>query len=181
MIGGFETPEYEQQIRDLVESLQIESQVDFVGFTSEVARELIKLDVMALPSLYGEGLPMVVLEAMAAGVPVVASRVEGATTAILHRKSGMLVEPGNPAELAETLNEFATGKINHSVMAATAIDRHAEHFSDAIMARSLAALYREVMEEASALKSRLSPQSGEVAKTRKENHVDCLAGSKRYL
>lgn len=147
LIGGFETPTYEQQIRQLVANLHLEDRVDFVGFTSQVAEQLTKLDLMVLPSLYGEGLPMVVLEAMAAGVPVVSSRVEGATTAILHRRTGMLVEPSNPTELAATLVEFANGEIDLPAMATTAVERHAEHFSDAAMARGLAALYREVIEE----------------------------------
>ena len=147
LIGGFETPEYEQQIRQLVAQYQLEDRVEFVGFTNNVGEQLTQLDVMVLPSLYGEGLPMVVLEAMAAGVPVVASRVEGATTAILHHKTGMLVEPDNAQELGDTLIEFATGSLDHQAMATAAVARHAEHFSDTAMAHGMAAVYREVVEE----------------------------------
>ncbi|QDU58140.1 glycosyltransferase [Aeoliella mucimassa] len=148
LIGGFETPEYEQQIRQLVDKLDLGQHVEFTGFTSAVAEELATLDIMALPSLYGEGLPMVVLEAMAAGVPVVASRVEGATAAIQHLKTGMLVEPNNPEQLAQTLAAFANNHIDHSTMAAAAMARHAEYYSDVTMARGMAALYREVLAEA---------------------------------
>ncbi|MBN2295268.1 MAG: glycosyltransferase, partial [Pirellulales bacterium] len=76
-VGSFETPEYELQIKNLAKELGIEDHVHWTGFTQDIDVELHKMDIFVLPSLFGEGLPMVVLEAMAAGVPVVASDVEG--------------------------------------------------------------------------------------------------------
>lgn len=146
-IGGFETPEYEQQIRDLVEKLSLADRVEFTGFTSDVSGELAKLDAMVLPSLFGEGLPMVVLEAMAAGVPVIASNVEGSSTAIEHRTSGILVEPGSVSQLADAIGECCTGEVDLAELAACAKARHRDHFSDVTMARGMAAVYRELLEE----------------------------------
>lgn len=147
LIGGFETREYQQQIRNEIERLGLSQHVDLVGFTAEVDKELAQLDVMVLPSLYGEGLPMVVLEAMAAGVPVIASRVEGASAAIEHRESGMLVEPGSVSQLADAIEEFATGEIDHAQLARHARLRHTKQFSDVAMARGVAAVYRDVLDE----------------------------------
>src|SRR5690606_36481528 len=87
-IGGFETPEYEESIRRLVERLRLEPYVEWTGFTRDVPGELAKLDLLAVPSLFGEGLPMVLLEGMAAGVPAVVSDVEGAATAVVDGKTG---------------------------------------------------------------------------------------------
>lgn len=147
IIGGFETRDYETQIRQSISHLGVERHVEFTGFTTDVTRELAGLDLMVLPSLYGEGLPMVVLEAMAAGVPVIASRVEGIGTAVEHRESGLLVEPGSVSQLADALEEFATGAIDHRKLAQNAKRRHAEQFSDVTMARGVAAVYRDLLHD----------------------------------
>lgn len=145
LIGGFETPEYEQQIRDLADHLGVADNIDFVGFTSDVPSELTKLDVMVLPSLYGEGLPMVVLEAMSAGVPVVASNVEGASAAIEHRQSGLLTEPGSVSQLATSIERFVTGEIDHAQMASAAKERHRQLFSDLAMSLGVADVYSSLL------------------------------------
>lgn len=144
-IGGFETPEYEGHIRQLVDQLGLQQVVDFTGFTTDVAGELTRLDLMVLPSLFGEGLPMVVLEAMAAGVPTIVSNVEGASSAIEQGITGLLVPPGSAAELAAAIEAFLTGEIDYPAMANAARQRHAAHFSDVAMARGVAGVYDELV------------------------------------
>ena len=61
-IGPFETPDYEAELFDNVERLGLQEVVHWAGFTDDVPAALAKVDVLALPSLFGEGLPMVVLE-----------------------------------------------------------------------------------------------------------------------
>ena len=75
VIGSFETPGYQREVQQHVACLGIGSAVDWAGFCSDIDTQLARLDLMAFPSLLAEGMPMVVLEAMAAGVPLVASRV----------------------------------------------------------------------------------------------------------
>lgn len=140
-IGPFETPEYEQQVRARVKKLGLEEHVHWSGFTDDVNAALAGVDALALPSLFGEGLPMVVLEAMAAGLPVVATRCEGTTEAILHRETGFLVEPGSVNQLADALEELFNGETDYARMALAARERHADHFSTEAMARSVAGVY----------------------------------------
>ena len=68
-VGPFETPEYEQRVMAEVQRLGIVDLVDWVGFTQDVQSQLVQIDVFVLPSLLREGLPMAILEAMAAGIP----------------------------------------------------------------------------------------------------------------
>ncbi len=79
--------------------LGLGSHVHFLGFRPDVRALLPLLEVLVVPSL-SEGAPLVILEAMAAGVPVVASAVGGIPDQIRHDQQGLLVPPGNDAALA---------------------------------------------------------------------------------
>jgi glycosyltransferase involved in cell wall biosynthesis len=106
---------------------------------------LAKLDAMVLPSLFGEGLPMVVLEAMAAALPVIATRVEGTPEAITHGVEGLLAEPRDPASLADAIRSMVTGGHDWSQMAEAACERHGRCFSDVAMAAGTAGVYRALL------------------------------------
>lgn len=144
-IGPFETSEYEAEIEKQIDRLGIRDRVHRVGFTNNVPRALAKLDAMVLPSLYGEGLPMVVLEAMSAALPVIATKVEGTPEAITHGVEGLLAEPRDPESLAEAIRELVTGKYDWAEMAESACRRHANCFSDFAMAEGTAAVYRKLL------------------------------------
>jgi len=145
-IGPFESEAYAASIERLVDALEIRDQVTFCGFAEDVPAALAQLDVLLLPSLYGEGLPMVVLEAMAAALPVVATRVEGTPEAIRDGQDGLLAEPGSSQSLAAQLARLVTGGVNWSAMAESACRRHRDHFSDQAMAAATAALYHRVLD-----------------------------------
>lgn len=87
-------------LRSLARRLGIESHVCFTGERRDVFDLIAALDVFVLPSL-AEGIPMVLLEAMALGTPVVATAVGGVPEMITNGETGVLVPPGDPAALAE--------------------------------------------------------------------------------
>ena len=144
-VGTFESPQYEAQIAARVRRLRLENQITWTGFTREVADELQQMDLLVLPSLFGEGLPMVVLEAMASGVPVVATHVAGIPEAIRHGRDGVLVTPGDSEDLARAIADVVGGHYDWSSLRASALTRHARHFSDLAMAAGVAAVYRELL------------------------------------
>ena len=146
LIGGFETLTYESQIQQQIARLHLGDYVDWVGFTSNVPAELAKLDLMVLPSLFGEGLPMVILEAMAAGVPVVATRVEGVPEAIRDGIDGLLTTPGNAADLAHSIEHVTSGQVDWQALRHSAHRRQADVYSDHSMAASVARVYRQVLQ-----------------------------------
>lgn len=141
-IGGFETPEYEANVRAHAEQLGLTPHVDWVGFTQDVPAELARIDALALPSLFGEGLPMVLLEAMSAGLPIVATRVEGVPEAIRDGQEGLLAAAGDPLDLADRLAELARDRERASALGAAARRRHREQFSESAMCAAVAQVYQ---------------------------------------
>lgn len=84
------------------QDLSIENLVHFIGHKENAWKYMQDLNVLVLPSLW-EGLPNVIMEAMAVGVPVVATNVGGVPELIKNGETGFLVEPKNPKTLAEKI------------------------------------------------------------------------------
>jgi glycosyltransferase involved in cell wall biosynthesis len=145
-VGGFETPRYENRLKHRATELGLAEAVEWVGFTRNVDDELRQMDLFVLPSFFGEGLPMVVLEAMAAGVPVVASRVEGVPEVIRDQRDGLLVEPGDADALAAAVRRFIGGQADWEAVRHSALARQSERFSDDAMAAGTARVYRHVLQ-----------------------------------
>jgi glycosyltransferase involved in cell wall biosynthesis len=80
--------------------LGLEGRVHFLGFRTDALGVLASLDLCVVPSL-SEGAPLVVLEAMTLGVPVVATAVGGIPHQLRHNREGLLVPPGDATGLAE--------------------------------------------------------------------------------
>lgn len=76
--------------------------VFLIGFQTEIAEWLAQADLFVLPSLL-EGLPLSILEAMAASKPVVATQIEGIDEVVVAGETGLLVPPANPPALAEAI------------------------------------------------------------------------------
>jgi colanic acid/amylovoran biosynthesis glycosyltransferase len=95
---GSDRPSLEQMTRDL----GLAENVDFVGYKSqtEVRQYMQKTDVFVLPS-FAEGVPVSLMEAMAAGVPVVTTQIAGISELVENGVSGYLVPAGDPVSLAE--------------------------------------------------------------------------------
>jgi glycosyltransferase involved in cell wall biosynthesis len=93
------------ELRDLAASLGIEDRVHFVGYQAEPETLLGAMDLFALTSR-SEGMPLVVLEAWAAGLPVIASRVGGLPEMLGDGQAGVLFESGDEAALAAALCEL---------------------------------------------------------------------------
>lgn len=144
-VGAFETQAYEARVKTLACQLKLARDIDWIGFTEHVDGELGHMDLFVLPSLFGEGMPMVVLEAMAAGVPIVVTRVEGISEAIRDGIDGLIAKPNNPDDLARAIGLIVRGDVDYHTMCRNARRRHAEQFSDRAMAEGVARVYRRVL------------------------------------
>lgn len=119
--------------------------IQWTGFQSDVNEQLRKMDLFVLPSLYGEGLPMVVLESMANAIPVIASRVEGIPEAVRDGVDGLIFEPGSAIDLAEKLVRLIGNTIRWEAMSECAVKRQRTELSDLSMARGVANIYDELL------------------------------------
>ncbi len=146
-VGPFETEQYKQTIMQRVQELGLDDIIHWAGLSRDVPAELQKIDLFALPSLYGEGLPMVVLEAMSTATPVVASKVDGVPEVVRDGVDGLLVEPNDPEALANAFGRFMDGELDWRKVGNQARTQHFEGFSDVAMARGVAEIYREVAAE----------------------------------
>lgn len=144
-VGPFETPTYENVIKTLAVRLGVADMIDWVGFVQDVDLELRKMDILVLPSLFGEGMPMVILEAMAAGVPVVASDVEGIPEVLEHGLTGIVVKPGDADSLASALLDLMNNKYDWRILRTNAYHSQVEKFSDSSMAKGVAKIYDAVL------------------------------------
>lgn len=94
--------ESEDEYRIKVRQLGLEERVSFLGFRDDVPSLMSAADLLAVPSVL-DATPYTLLEALAAGLPVVASRVFGIPELVRHGVTGMLVEPGDSKALARTI------------------------------------------------------------------------------
>ena len=98
---------YEQRVRDALARLQLVDSWEWLGERDDVPALLHSSDALVHPSLL-EGLPNAVCEAMATGLPVIASRIGDNEALVTHGVTGYLHAPGDAAELAACIQQFAS-------------------------------------------------------------------------
>jgi glycosyltransferase involved in cell wall biosynthesis len=132
----------ETRLREAANSLGLSSRMQFVG--PAFGRRKIELlggsDVFVLAS-YSEGLPYALLESMAAGVPVIASRVGAIPDVVVNRIHGLLVPPRNPEALAVAIEELAADRDRLVRMGTACRERIAGGYSIDGLAHKLSRLY----------------------------------------
>lgn len=130
----------EAEIRAQIADLDLHRHVIVLGFRPDAHRVMAGLDIMALSSRH-EGLPVVLMEAFALGLPVVATTVGGIPEATGGGMAASLVPPGNEVDLARALTELVVDPAQRSALGAAALDRAAFFDVHRSVAR-LEALYR---------------------------------------
>ncbi|WHZ29214.1 MAG: hypothetical protein OJF51_004015 [Nitrospira sp.] len=132
--------ELEVPLKDQAKRLGIEQNIRLLGMRQDIPRLLALMDVFVLPSL-SEGLSMALLEAMAAGKPVVATRVGGNPELVEEGKTGMLVTAEDAAELAASLMKMLEEPTTMHSLGRTGAVRVQQEFSTHRMSHQYADLY----------------------------------------
>lgn len=126
------------------ERLNITHHVLMTGFLDNASMYLPLFTALVIPSLT-EGLPIVLLEAMRAGTPVVATRVGGIPNVIENGRSGLVVEAGNAELLAENIRNLVTDEKLQMQIRKNAGNRFLKNYTSGTMARRYSALYAQVL------------------------------------
>ncbi len=134
--------ELREELGRMCERLGVKNVV-FTGYRRDIPRLMAMVDLFVLPSLW-EGLPVSVLEASAAGRPVVATRVSGTAEVVIDGVTGFLVEPERSGELAGRIAVLASDPGLRAGMGKAARERATEHFSSERMIGETVKLYCEV-------------------------------------
>lgn len=135
----------EALLRRQIAELGLERRVHLLGFRSDVVEIYQALDTFALSS-YREGLPNVLLEAMACEVPVVATSVAGIPQLIHSDINGLLIPPGDREALASALRRLLADKQLRESLSAEALRVIEEHYTFERRMRKIAAVYEDLQQ-----------------------------------
>lgn len=145
------------EVEQLATELGIANRLVLTGLRRDVPELLATFDLFALSSLW-EGLPRVLLQAMATSLPVVATACDGSAEAIETGVNGFLVPPGEPTQLAERLCDLLEQPALAQQMGSAGYAR-VEEFSVRGMVKAIAALYAELL-KTKGVQARISVQGG---------------------
>jgi glycosyltransferase involved in cell wall biosynthesis len=133
-----------KELEELTKHLGIQSNVFFVGWQSNIFDILCSIDICTVPSLW-DPLPRLVLEAMVAGKPVVASNVDGIPEAVLDGTTGILVPPADENRLAKAFLDLLEYPEKAKQMGHAGRERVIAQFSSERHAKEILKVYQEIL------------------------------------
>ncbi len=133
-----------QQLQAQAAALGLSGVVRFAGHRSDARMLLDAADLFVLPSLH-EGMPLALLEAMDAGLAVVATRVIGSDEVVSHDETGLLVPARRPADLAEAICRLLADDVLRERFASAGRQRYLDRFTSRHMAAQTWSLYERLL------------------------------------
>jgi glycosyltransferase involved in cell wall biosynthesis len=134
------------ELEEKIQRAGLGDRVMLLGYREDIPKLLECCDVFAFPSL-DEGLPLAVLEAMAARRPVVASAIPSIAEVITHGQTGLLVPPGDPVALAQAIQSLLEDSALVDRLTVAARQRVERSFTVDAMARGVCSVYEELVRE----------------------------------
>jgi glycosyltransferase involved in cell wall biosynthesis len=142
-------PSYAESLKALAQELGLGQRVRFLGSRADVPDILRASDVFVLSSDY-EGNPLSVLEAMAAGLPVISTAVGGVPELVQHGATGLLVPAGDAHALAEAMAQLGCNAPLRAAMGNAAWQTALQRFDVRVMSRAYATLYKQLLDSPAA-------------------------------
>jgi len=136
--------DYLGELKNLSEELGIENYVVFTGFREDIHQIMQTIDILVLPSLFGEGLPLTLLEAMAHNIPIVATNTEGNNEVVIEGENGFLVPPENEKAIINKVRQLINNKELRTRMGKNGRQRAETTFSIQQMINKYEDVYEEL-------------------------------------
>ncbi len=136
-------PEYKENLKTLIRKLNIEKFVEFLGSRHDMPEVMSNLDLLVLPSVGQEAFGRVIIEAGAAGVPVISGRIGGAVDIIEDGKTGILVKPCDIMEMVDSIIKLLKDRPLAKTLADAARKKVEKDYSLARMAENTIKVYEE--------------------------------------
>jgi glycosyltransferase involved in cell wall biosynthesis len=156
LVGGdWQAPGYPQRLRAMAREAGIDRHIHFENHRTDIGALLDAADIFVMPSL-SEARPRSVIEAMSAGVPVIASATGGLPSLVAHERTGLLVPPGEVDHLAGALNRLIQSAAARTRLGDAGRESVEQQCRPERTAREYVALYRRAIERQPATASRIS-------------------------
>ena len=138
---------YERELRDLVRERRLEEAVEFTGFVADVQERIGQLSILVHASTTGEPFGQVVIEGMAAGKPIVATRGGGIPEIVVDGETGLLVKMGDAGEMADALVRLLAQPELARSMGMAGQQRLRDHFTIQHTSRKVEAIYGKLFRQ----------------------------------
>jgi len=134
-----------QSLANYWEDLGLSDYIEYIGWIPEESKVDLyhQVDILVLPS-YNEGLPYVIIEALASGLPIVASTIGGIPEVILNGENGYLIEPGDTNTLAKYIALLVKDKALRESIRLKNISRAEQNYSSEKLIKELETIFEEV-------------------------------------
>ncbi|MCP4252516.1 MAG: glycosyltransferase family 4 protein [Candidatus Scalindua sp.] len=136
----------ENTLKMASKKLEINNKIRFIGFRNDIKDILATIDILVMPSLL-EGLPMILLEAMAMGKPIVATDIDGINEVLENGKTALLVPPKAPEALSEAIVNLLTHRDQAHQMGIDARRVVEERFGVDTMVERVEVVYEELLQQ----------------------------------
>ena len=134
-----------EELTEKARALGMAPRVIWAGLRKDVFRLLRLSDLFVLPSLYREGLSLAVIEAMAVGLPVVCTNLSGMSELVRHPESGLLVPPGDAAELSGAISSLLGDSSRRKQMGRNGREIYERNFTSERMIRRIEGIYDQCL------------------------------------
>ncbi len=136
-----------ETVESLTRELGLSAHFLFLGYRHDAEQILNAADILILPSVSHEDMPLIILDAMALGKPVVSSAVAGIVEEVEDGRTGLLVPPADPQSLASAIASLLSSSDRRQAMGRAGKERFEQHFRAELAARRYQELYQAVLAE----------------------------------